>query len=123
MPVGSSLDSLRQLLQAKKAEKQQLVGDKKFFTKGELEEARLKRLREEEEAERRAKVCVCVWGGRVNGTAAWTHAPPPQPQQTQQQRPEVWAARRAQHAHALPCNPSTYAEGSSCLTHAHALPR
>lgn len=52
----SSLDSLKALLQKKKQEKQELVGDKKYIKKSELEEARLKRLREEEEQERRAKV-------------------------------------------------------------------
>lgn len=51
-----SLDSLKALLQKKKQEKQELVGDKKYIKKSELEEARLKRLREEEEQERRAKV-------------------------------------------------------------------
>eukprot|EP00878_Enallax_costatus_P018820 GHUV01019835.1.p1 GENE.GHUV01019835.1~~GHUV01019835.1.p1 ORF type:complete len:332 (+),score=137.42 GHUV01019835.1:529-1524(+) len=50
-----SLDSLKALLQKKKQEKQELVGDKKYIKKSELEEARLKRLREEEEQERRAK--------------------------------------------------------------------
>ncbi len=55
MPAGG-LDALKSLLQKKKAEKQELVGDKKYVKKSELEEARLKRIREEEEAERRAKV-------------------------------------------------------------------
>lgn len=43
------------MLQQKKAEKEQLVGNKKYVRRSELEEARLKRVREEEEAERRAK--------------------------------------------------------------------
>ena len=50
------MDSLKALVAKKKAEKQELVGDKKFVKRGELEEARLKRLREEEEQERREKV-------------------------------------------------------------------
>lgn len=50
-----SLDSLKALLQKKKQEKQELVGDKKYVRRAELEEARIKRLREEEEQERRAK--------------------------------------------------------------------
>ena len=53
---GGGLDALKSLLQQKKAEKQELVGEKKYVRKSELEEARLKRIREEEEAERRAKV-------------------------------------------------------------------
>lgn len=57
MPVGG-LDALKSLLQQKKAEKQELVGEKKYVRKSELEEARLKRIREEEEAERRAKVIM-----------------------------------------------------------------
>lgn len=44
------------MLQQKKAEKQELVGAKKYVRKSELEEAKLKRIREEEDAERRAKV-------------------------------------------------------------------
>jgi pre-mRNA-splicing factor 18 len=57
MPVGG-LDALKSLLQQRKAEKQELVGDKKYVRKSELEEAKLKRLRQEEEAERRAKVIM-----------------------------------------------------------------
>jgi hypothetical protein len=52
----SGLDSLKALLQKKKQEKQELVGDKKYVRKAELEEAKLKRIREEEEQERKAKV-------------------------------------------------------------------
>jgi pre-mRNA-splicing factor 18 len=55
MPVGG-IDAIKSLLQQTRAEKQELVGGKKYVKKSELEEARLKRLREEEEAERRAKV-------------------------------------------------------------------
>lgn len=55
-----SLDSLKALLHNKKKEKQELVGDRKYIKKSELEEARLKRLREEEEQERRAKVCLLL---------------------------------------------------------------
>eukprot|EP00879_Flechtneria_rotunda_P006324 GHRR01006647.1.p1 GENE.GHRR01006647.1~~GHRR01006647.1.p1 ORF type:complete len:438 (+),score=173.03 GHRR01006647.1:204-1517(+) len=50
-----SLDSLKALLQKKKQEKQELVGDKKYLKRSDLEEARLKRLREEEQQERLAK--------------------------------------------------------------------
>jgi hypothetical protein len=50
------MDSLKALLVAKKQEKAALVGDKKYVRKAELEEAKLKRLREEEEQERLAKV-------------------------------------------------------------------
>jgi len=50
------MDNLKALLAKKKAEKQELVGDKKFVRRGDLEEAKLKRLREEEEQERLAKV-------------------------------------------------------------------
>lgn len=57
MPVGG-LDALKSLLQQRKAEKQELVGDKKYVRKSELEEAKLKRLRAEEEAELRAKVIM-----------------------------------------------------------------
>lgn len=53
---GGGLDALKSLLQQKKAEKQELVGAKKYVRKSELEEAKLKRIREEEDAERRAKV-------------------------------------------------------------------
>lgn len=56
MPPGGGLDALKSLLQQKKAEKQERGSEKKYVRKSELEEARLKRLREEEEAERRAKV-------------------------------------------------------------------
>lgn len=49
------MDSLKALLAKKKAEKLELVGDKKFVRRGDLEEARLKRIREEEEQERRDK--------------------------------------------------------------------
>lgn len=52
----SGLDSLKALLQKKKQEKQELVGDKKYVRKSDLEAAKLKRIREEEEQERRAKV-------------------------------------------------------------------
>jgi hypothetical protein len=52
------MDSLKALLAKKKAEKQDLVGDKKYVRRGELEEAKLKRIREEEEQERLAKVRV-----------------------------------------------------------------
>ncbi|WIA14842.1 hypothetical protein OEZ85_001561 [Tetradesmus obliquus] len=51
----SGLDSLKALLQKKKQEKQELVGDKKYVRKSDLEAAKLKRIREEEEQERRAK--------------------------------------------------------------------
>jgi hypothetical protein len=81
MPVGG-LDGLRSLLQQKKAEKQQLVGDKKYVRKSELEEARLKRIREEEEAERLAKVRPgCLQGVRR-----------PQQQRVQNRRRAVAAA-------------------------------
>jgi len=53
----SGVDGLKALLAKKKQEKQELVGDKKYMRKQELEEARLKRLREEEEQERLAKAC------------------------------------------------------------------
>lgn len=49
------------MVQQKKAEKQELVGEKKYVKKSELEEARLKRIREQEEAERRAKVSSWVY--------------------------------------------------------------
>ncbi|KAI8464645.1 MAG: Prp18 domain-containing protein [Monoraphidium minutum] len=49
------MDNLKALLAKKKAEKQELVGDKKFVRRGEIEEARLKRLREEEAAEKLEK--------------------------------------------------------------------
>jgi hypothetical protein len=61
--VRTGMDALKALklqVQLKKAEKQELVGAKKYVRKSELEEARLKRLREEEEAERRAKVCLLL---------------------------------------------------------------
>jgi hypothetical protein len=45
----NGVDSLKALLQKKKKEKQELVGDKKYVRKGELEEAKLKRIREEEQ--------------------------------------------------------------------------
>lgn len=69
------------MLQQKKAEKQELVGDKKYVKKSELEEARLKRIREEEEAERRAKVsswvfcwwCCCT--AREGQLRGWCHLP------------------------------------------------
>lgn len=71
MPVGG-LDSLKNLLQQKKAEKKELVGDKKYVRKSELEEARLKRIREEEEAERRAKVGLVLLTPSLLPTAAAT---------------------------------------------------
>ncbi|GBF99791.1 pre-mRNA-splicing factor [Raphidocelis subcapitata] len=49
------MDGLKALLAKKKAEKQELVGDKKFVRRGELEEARLKRLRGEEAVELQEK--------------------------------------------------------------------
>jgi hypothetical protein len=52
----NGVDSLKALLQKKKQEKQELLGDKKYVRRGDLEEAKLKRIREEEEQERRAKV-------------------------------------------------------------------
>eukprot|EP00775_Hariotina_reticulata_P006926 gene6926-7144_t len=51
----NGLDGLKALLQKKRQETQDLVGDKKYVRKSKLEEAKLKRLREEEEQERRAK--------------------------------------------------------------------
>jgi hypothetical protein len=54
--AAAAMDSLKALLAKKKAEKQELVGDKKSVRRGDLEEAKLKRLREEEEQERLAKV-------------------------------------------------------------------
>lgn len=51
------MDGLKALLAARKQEKLDLVGDKKRLRGSELEEARLKRLREEEEQERQEKVC------------------------------------------------------------------
>jgi len=56
----NGLDGLKALLQKKRQETQDLVGDKKYVRKSELEEAKLKRLREEEEQERRAKVIVLL---------------------------------------------------------------
>jgi hypothetical protein len=57
------VDSLKALLQKKKQEKQELVGDKKYVRKGELEEAKLKRIREEEQQELKAKVsCMLLLG-------------------------------------------------------------
>jgi hypothetical protein len=58
----NGVDSLKALLQKKKQEKQELVGDKKYVRKGEIEEAKLKRIREEEEQERRAKVSCMLSG-------------------------------------------------------------
>ncbi|KAF6246112.1 Prp18 domain-containing protein [Scenedesmus sp. NREL 46B-D3] len=49
------MNSLKALLLKKKQEKQELVGDKKYVRKAELEEAKLKRIREEEQQELRAK--------------------------------------------------------------------
>jgi hypothetical protein len=50
------MDGLKALLAKKRQEKADLVGDKKIVRKQDLEVARLKRLREEEEQERFAKV-------------------------------------------------------------------
>jgi hypothetical protein len=50
------MDGLKALVKRTKQETRELVGAKKYVRKAELEEARLKRIREEEEQERRAKV-------------------------------------------------------------------
>ncbi|MEW5304954.1 MAG: hypothetical protein WDW36_007527 [Sanguina aurantia] len=49
------MDALRQMTEKRKLESQGVSGERKFFKRGELEESRLKKLREEEEAERAAK--------------------------------------------------------------------
>lgn len=52
------MDGLKALLEKKRKEKEELLGgsDKKYFKRSELEDAKLAKLREEEEKERQAKV-------------------------------------------------------------------
>lgn len=52
------MDSLKALMEKKRKEKEELGGakDKKFVKRGEVEEAKLHKLREEDERERQAKL-------------------------------------------------------------------
>lgn len=59
------MDALKAMLKAKKEEQAAEFGGKKFIKRAELEEQRLKRLREEEETERTAKVHHCPSSGSV----------------------------------------------------------
>lgn len=47
------------LTEKRKKESQGVSGERRFFKRSEIEEARLKKLREEEEAEKAAKVGQC----------------------------------------------------------------
>jgi hypothetical protein len=60
------MDALKALIKKKKEEKQELLGDKKQIRRSELEEARLKRLRGEEEQERQLKVRTVTVQGRLD---------------------------------------------------------
>ena len=57
------MDNLKQLISKKKKSFSEETGGRKYAKRSELEETRLKRLREEEEAERERKVrpCACMW--------------------------------------------------------------
>ena len=53
------MDKLKQLVASKRKATEEEFGGRKFMKRGELEEMRLKKLREEEEQERILKVC-CI---------------------------------------------------------------
>ena len=50
------MDKLKQLVASKRKATEEEFGGKKFVKRGELEEVRVQKLREEEEQERREKV-------------------------------------------------------------------
>lgn len=52
------MDNLKQLISTKKKSFTEDSGGKKYVKRSDMEEKRLKRLREEEDAERARKVCV-----------------------------------------------------------------
>lgn len=54
------MDSLKAVLERKRKEKEELVGQSKFVKRADLEAAKLAKLREEEEKERLAKVRCCL---------------------------------------------------------------
>ena len=57
------MDQLKELLASKKKEAEQQFGGKKYMKRSELEELRLRKLREEEEAAKAGKVsdlCSCM---------------------------------------------------------------
>jgi hypothetical protein len=53
------MDKLKQLVASKRKTTEQEFKGKKFVKRDELEQARLQKLREEEEAERKLKVMLC----------------------------------------------------------------
>lgn len=55
------MDNLKQLISKKKKLFTEESGGRKYAKRSELEETRLKRLREEEEAERERKVRTCAY--------------------------------------------------------------
>lgn len=75
-----ALKNLKALKDKLKQEKQDLVGaDKKAFSKGELEAARLLKLRQEEEEERKRKVggpACSGWVGRMVSASTCTRLHP-----------------------------------------------
>lgn len=80
-----SLLALKALTKNMRKEITDVVGDKKFYTKTQLEQARIKRIRDEEEVERSAKVSIHAVVQVADSllealTAASLHSHPPHAQ-------------------------------------------
>ena len=70
LPPAAAMDKLKALVAAKRKAAEEEFGGKKYVRRGEIEELRLAKLREEEAREREAKVsgrCSVSVGASMNG--------------------------------------------------------